>query len=86
MNSLSELAHDPDFRERWPYCWNKLLPYFLLKQRKYAKENKGKHEQIGQFIEFMEEIMDDLETIDVSIADIRNQPPKRKRLNNPPTQ
>lgn len=83
MSNLSDLALDPDFREKWPYCWNKLLPFFLLKQRAYAKEHKDKPEQVGQFIAFLEEIMSDLETIDVNVAQAISAPKKHKRLNNP---
>lgn len=80
MNNLAELSNDPEFKKRWPYVWQKLEPHLLAKQRAYAAAHKGQHELIGQFVEFLSEIMEDLNTLDVEVGRIEVQ--KRKPLNN----
>lgn len=78
LMSLQQLLSDPEFTSRWPYCWDKLKPFFLQKQRDYARDNKGDHTKVGLFVEFLEEVMSDLETLEVDIS----MKPKavRKRL------
>ena len=68
MTSFSELANDPEFRNRWPYIWGKLEPYLLAKQRAYAAAHKGNYEDVGRFVGFMAELFDDLNTIDVEVG------------------
>lgn len=80
MSTIREIASDPEFQKRWGYIWSKLEPYMLEKQREYAKNHKGQHEQVGQFVEFMSEIMDDFNTIDVQVQ--APAPVQRKRLHN----
>lgn len=80
MSTISDLSRDPEFKKRWPYVWTKLEPHLLAKQRSYAVEHKGNHVLIGQFVEFLSELMDDLNTVDVEVT--REDVPKRKPLNN----
>lgn len=77
--TLQQLLSDHEFTERWPYCWEKLKPFFLQKQRDYARDNKGDHAKIGQFVEFLSEVMGDLEVMEIDLSSKPNQ--KRKRLN-----
>lgn len=84
MSSLNDLIGDKEFTDRWPYCWNKLEPFLLLKQRMYAREHKGQHQQVGQFIEFIDELMSDFEKLDKGIS-IEARKPRHKRLNTPAT-
>lgn len=75
MTKFSDLANDHEFASRWPYIWSKLEPHLLEKQRSYAAAHKGDHEAIGRFVEFMSELFDDLNTIDIKVQ----APPKPKR-------
>lgn len=68
MSTFSQLGNDIEFKKRWPYVWSKLEPHLLAKQREFALSHKGDHEQIGQFVEFLAILMDDLNTIDVEVA------------------
>lgn len=78
MSTFSDLSNDPEFKQRWPYIWSKLEPHLLARQRAYAAQHKGKHEQIGQFVEFLTELMDDFQTIDVEVKNLA--PIKRPQL------
>ena len=51
----------------------------MQKQRDYARDNKGDHAKIGQFVEFLSEVMGDLEVMEIDLSSKPNQ--KRKRLN-----
>lgn len=80
MSTFSELSNDPEFKKRWPYVWGKLEPHLLAKQREFALQHKGDHEQIGRFVEFLAILMDDLNTIDVEVQSPDKTP--RKKLHN----
>lgn len=80
MNAFSELNNDTEFKQRWPYVWSKLEPYLLAKQRQYALTHKGDYERIGQFVEFIALLMDDLNTIDAEVT--RPEKVHRKPLHN----
>lgn len=78
--TFSDLSNDPEFKKRWPYIWTKLEPHFLAKQREFALTHKGEHALIGQFVEFLALIIDDLNTIDVEVTRPEKMP--RKQLHN----
>lgn len=78
--TFSDLSNDIEFKRRWPYIWEKLEPHFLAKQREFALSHKGDYEKIGQFVEFLALIMDDLNTIDVQVTGPEKMP--RKKLHN----
>lgn len=80
MSTFSDLGNDIEFKKRWPYIWSKLEPHLLAKQREYALAHKGEHAAIGQFVEFIAILMDDLNTIDIEVmSEPKNQ---RKPLHN----
>lgn len=80
MSQFSELSKDAEFRQRWPYIWSKLEPHLLAKQRQFAAQHKGDYEEVGRFVTFMSELMDDFNSIDISVS--APTPPKRKMLHN----
>lgn len=79
--TIDELVKDPEFTKRFPYVWNKLELLFLQRQREFAKKHAGNYELTGRFIEFMSEIMDDLNNISSTIH-LEIQKPKRAKLHN----
>lgn len=80
MSAFSDLSNDPEFKKRWPYVWGKLEPHLLAKQREYALSHKGDYAQIGQFVEFLAILMEDLNNIDVQMT--APEKPQRKALHN----
>lgn len=77
--TVAQLVVDPEFTKRWPYVWSRLEPYFLARQRKYAMDHPGEHEEIGQFVEFTAEVMKDLESISgMAEAESHKTPPRKK--------
>lgn len=78
--NISELINDQEFRKAWPYVWSRLQKYLVQRQQNFARERKGKHEEIGQYVDFMGQIFDDLNQIDQATA--MPAPPTRPRLNN----
>jgi hypothetical protein len=78
--NLVDLVGDVEFGQRFPYVWLKLEPYLLQRQRDYAAKHKGEHEMIGQYVEFLSEIMTDLNELDANIVDkpgVRKHPKLR---------
>lgn len=80
MSDFSSLSNDPEFKQRWPYVWSKLEPELLKMQRDYASKYRGKYEQIGMYVEFMSELMDALNVIDIDVQAPTKTP--RPRLHN----
>lgn len=80
--SIDELRNDAEFAKVWPLVWRKLQPYILKKQQDFAKQNKGKHEEIGRFVEFTSELFTDLESIQSAIDTPKDTKPARPRLSN----
>lgn len=80
--SIDELRNDAEFARTWPYVWRKLEPYILKKQQDFASKNKGKHEEIGRFVEFTSELFGDLESVQAAIETPKESKPNRPRLNN----
>jgi hypothetical protein len=76
---LSELMQDEQFRSNWQHVWAKLEPFFIKKMMTYASAHKGQHEKVGQFAEFMAEVIEDFKTLDVEFKNVVN---KRPRLHN----
>lgn len=84
MDQLSDLVADREFMEKFPYVWVRLHPFFLRKQRAYARDNKADPHKVGLFVEFMEQVMSDLETI-LETSELEASKPKYKKLNIQPT-
>ena len=76
---LQELLQDQEFRQRWPHVWAKLEPFFIEKMISYAGEHKGQYEKVGQFAEFMAEIINDFKILD---GEYHTEVKKRPRLHN----
>jgi hypothetical protein len=80
-NPLNELKTNPEFMKIWPALFPRLERYFLAKQREHAKKHPGEHEEIGRFVAFTAEILDDFEKLNVEAIP---QKPKHKPLNRAP--
>lgn len=79
---LAEMRASPEFINSWGVVWRKLHPFLLEEQRKFALENRGKHEQIGQYVEFMARLSESLSTLDDVVMAAKNVAPQRPKLHN----
>lgn len=82
MNTLDEIKKDPEFHSRWPYIWNKLQKVLLEEQREFSMKNRGKHEEIGRYVEFMQQLVDKLNQVDAQVYLAQEKTPKHPRLHN----
>lgn len=81
-DTLTEMKDSPEFREAWTRVWPKFARFLLEEQRNYASENKGKHEQIGQYVEFMAILTEKLKTLDDVVQAEQTKRPQRHKLHN----
>jgi len=77
--TLTDLLKDEQFRNNWQHVWSKLEPFFIEKMMTYASANKGQHEKVGQFAEFMAELTEDFKTLD---TEFKKNYIKKPRLHN----
>ena len=82
MTTLEAIKHDPEFCQRWPYVWNKLQKVLLEEQREFSMKNRGKHEEIGRYVEFMQQLVDKLNQVDATVYMAEKQAPQRPKLHN----
>lgn len=82
MTTLEEIKHDREFCSRWPYIWNKLQKVLLEEQREFSIRNRGKHAEIGQYVEFMQQLIDKLNQVDATVFMSESKVPQRPKLHN----
>ncbi len=79
--TLQELAKDKEFTDRFPYVWQRLELWLLQRQREFAVAHRSEYELSGRYVEFMGQLMDDLNQIASTVYLDANKP-KRPKLNN----
>ena len=77
--TAAEMMTDERFRSAWASVWPKLEPFMIEKMITFASANKGQHEKVGQFAEFMSEVMDDFRKFD---SEFKETSTKRPKLHN----
>lgn len=79
-NPLDEIRASAEASKYWPAFYPRLRQYFLAKQRQFSTEHKGDYEEIGRFVAYTTEIMEDLEKMNFEVSTPK---PKHKPLNRP---
>jgi hypothetical protein len=78
---LSALLTDKDFMDRWPYVGARLRNILVQRQFDFAAANKGKHEEVGRYCSFTQELVDLFDSISGQ-GNILHLKTPRKKLNN----
>lgn len=80
---LSAILADKDFMERWPYIGARLRNILVQRQLDFAAMNKGKHEEVGRYTAFTQELVELFDSVSGHSNALHVKVPRKKLHHKP---